>query len=133
MFAPFTWLLCIFQALGDLCISPDGFLEREAATSPKAEILSYYIRCDQSRTNPFFQRLLQGQRAVKAMSSNLMTIARIAEDVYKSAELHPKLDVLTTDINQVDKLTSGLSILLDCNSFHRQYLNATCSVCDLGL
>ncbi|XP_069685303.1 protein tweety isoform X2 [Periplaneta americana] len=133
-----SWLLSSLYlatavALGDLCMAPDGFLEREAATTLKADILSYYIRCDQSRTNPFFQRLLQGQRAVKAMGSNLVTVARIAKELYKPAELHPKLDVLTTDINQVDKLASGLSTLLDCKSLHRQYLNATRSVCDLGL
>ncbi|XP_021914768.1 protein tweety-like isoform X3 [Zootermopsis nevadensis] len=133
-----SWLLSSLYlatsvALGDLCMSPDGFLEREAVTTLKADILSYYIRCDQARTNPFFQRLLQGQRAVKAMSSNLATVARIAEALYKHADLHPKLDVLTTDINQVDKLASGLSTLLDCKSLHRQYLTATSSVCNLGL
>jgi hypothetical protein len=114
-------------------MGPEGFLEREAATTPKADILSYYIRCDQSRTNPFFQRLRQGQTAVKEMSSNLVTVARIAKELYKPAELHPKLDVLTTDINQVDKLATGLSTLLDCKNLHRQYLNATRSVCDLGM
>jgi hypothetical protein len=123
----------ISQALGDLCVSPDGFLEREAVTTLKADILSYYIRCDQSRTNPFLQRLRQGQQAVNAMSSNLMTVARIAKELYKPAELHPKLDILTTDINQVAKLSSGLSTLLDCKSLHRQYLSATRSICDLGL
>lgn len=133
-----SWLLSSLYlatavALGDLCMGPDGFLEREAATTPKADILSYYIRCDQSRTNPFFQRLRQGQNAVKEMSSNLVTVARIAKELYKPAELHPKLDVLTTDINQVDKLATGLSTLLDCKNLHRQYLNATRSVCDLGL
>ncbi|GFG32829.1 hypothetical protein Cfor_06329 [Coptotermes formosanus] len=133
-----SWLLSSLYlatavALGDLCIAPDAFLEREVVTTPKADILSYYIRCDQSRNNPFFQRLLQGQQAVKAMSSNLVTVARIAKELYKPTELHPKLDVLTTDINQVDNLASGLSTLLDCKSLHRQYLNATHSVCDLGL
>ncbi|XP_023717740.1 protein tweety isoform X1 [Cryptotermes secundus] len=133
-----SWLLSSLYlatavALGDLCMSPDGFLEREAATTPKADILNYYIRCDQSRTNPFFQRLRQGQNAVKEMSSNLVTVARIAKELYKPADLHPKLDVLTTDINQVDKLATGLSTLLDCKNLHRQYLNATRSVCDLGL
>lgn len=126
-------MLCVFQALGDLCVAPDAFLEREVVTTPKSDILSYYIRCDPSRSNPFFQRLLQGQQAVKAMSSNLMTVARFAKELFKPAELHPKLDVLTTDINYVDNLASGLSTLLDCKSLHRQYLNATHSVCDLGL
>lgn len=133
-----SWLLSSLYlatavALGDLCIAPDAFLEREVVTPPKADILSYYIRCNQSRSNPFFQRLLLGQQAVKAMSSNLGTVARIAKELYKPAELHPKLVVLTTDINQVDNLASGLSTLLDCKSLHRQYLNATHSVCDLGL
>jgi hypothetical protein len=126
-------MLCVFQALGDLCIAPSAFLEREVVTTPKSDILSYYIRCDPSRRNPFFQRLLQGQQAVKAMSSNLVTVARIAKELYKPAELHPKLDVLTTDINYVDNWASGLSTLLDCKNLHRQYLNATHSVCDLGL
>ena len=126
-------MLCVFQALGDLCIAPDAFLEREVVTTPKADILSYYIRCDQSRSNPFLQRLRQGQKAVTAMSSNLVTVAHIAKELYKPTELHPKLDVLTTDINHVDNLASGLFTLLDCKSLHRQYLNATHSVCDLGL
>jgi hypothetical protein len=129
-----TWFsLCVCQALGDLCMSPEGFLEREVTTTPKADILSYYIRCDQSRTNPFFQHLRRGQTAVKEMSSNLVTVARIAKVLYKPPELHPKLDVLTTDINQVDKLATGLTTLLDCKNLYRQYLNATRSVCDLGL
>ena len=126
-------MLFCFQALGDLCMSPDGFLEKESGSIIKSDILSYYTRCDQLRTNPFSRRLTQGQTAVKAMGSNLVTIARIAKELYKPAELHPKLDVLTNDISQVDKLASGLATLLDCKNLQRQYLNATRSVCDLGL
>ncbi|KAK7869557.1 hypothetical protein R5R35_003353 [Gryllus longicercus] len=133
-----SWLMASLYlatsvALGDLCVAPEGFLEREAVSPVKVEILTYYIRCETHSTNPFTQRIIQGQRSVKAMISGINLVAKMAKELYKPSELNPKLDILTTAITSVDRLVSGLATLLDCKHLHRQYLNAVRNVCDLGL
>nr|CAD7457232.1 unnamed protein product [Timema tahoe] len=121
------------KALGDLCISPGGYLDRQAGSDTKADILNYYIHCDNAHMHPFNQRWQQGKNAVKAMSSNLAMVTKLARELYKPTDLNPKLDVVATEVKQADSLVSALATMLDCNAFHKQYVKAVDSVCDLGL
>ncbi|XP_067005957.1 protein tweety [Anabrus simplex] len=133
-----SWLMASLYlatsvALGDLCVAPEGFLDREAASIVKVDILTYYVRCERLSTNPFTQRIIQGQRAVKAMMSGINLVTKMATELYTPSDLDTKLDFLQSSITSVDKLVSGLATLLDCTHLHRQYLNAVRSICDLGL
>lgn len=61
------------------------------------------MRCEPSHTNPFTQRLREAQRGVDAMTANLAVVAKLADQLYHKNDLHPRLDILTKDINLTDK------------------------------
>nr|KAF7431686.1 hypothetical protein H0235_004610 [Vespula pensylvanica] len=135
-----SWLMASLYlatsvALGDLCVSPDGYLTRSVPSTLASEVLSYYTHCENTRTNPFTQRLRDGQRAVENMRLNLNTVTRLAIDLFKEQhdQLKPKLSSLSTDVNAVNRLVSGLATLLDCKPLHKQYVHAAKSLCHLGL
>lgn len=65
--------------------------------------MKYYLRCEPSHMNPFTQRLREAQRGVDAMTAKLSEVAKLAEQLYHKSVLHPKLDILTKDINLTDK------------------------------
>ncbi|XP_071635039.1 protein tweety isoform X2 [Temnothorax longispinosus] len=133
-----SWLMASLYlatsvALGDLCVSPDGYLSRAVPSTLASEVLSYYTHCENTRSNPFTQRLRDAQRAVSSMRHNLNTVTRLAIELFKDQQLQPKLSSLSTDVNTVDRLVSGLTTLLDCKPLHKQYVHAAKSLCHLGL
>lgn len=133
-----SWLMASLYlatsvALGDLCVSPDGYLSRAVPSTLASEVLSYYTHCENTRSNPFTQRLRDAQRAVGNMRHNLNSVSRLAIELFKDQQLQPKLSSLSTDVNTVDRLVSGLATLLDCKPLHKQYVHAAKSLCHLGL
>ncbi|KAL6427923.1 hypothetical protein ACFW04_008387 [Cataglyphis niger] len=133
-----SWLMASLYlatsvALGDLCVSPDGYLSRAVPSTLASEVLSYYTHCENTRSNPFTQRLRDAQRAVGNMRNNLNSVTRLALDLFKDQQLQPKLSSLSTDVNTIDRLVSGLATLLDCKPLHKQYVHAAKSLCHLGL
>ncbi|XP_011639937.1 protein tweety isoform X2 [Pogonomyrmex barbatus] len=133
-----SWLMASLYlatsvALGDLCVSPDGYLSRAVPSTLASEVLSYYTHCENTRSNPFTQRLRDAQRAVGNMRVNLNSVTRLALELFKDQQLQPKLSSLSTDVNTVDRLVSGLATLLDCKPLHKQYVHAAKSLCHLGL
>ncbi|XP_072751916.1 protein tweety isoform X1 [Anoplolepis gracilipes] len=133
-----SWLMASLYlatsvALGDLCVSPDGYLSRAVPSTLASEVLSYYTHCENTRSNPFTQRLRDAQRAVDNMRHNLNSVTRLAIELFKDQQLQPKLSSLSTDVNNVDRLVSGLATLLDCKPLHKQYVHAAKSLCHLGL
>lgn len=133
-----SWLMASLYlatsvALGDLCVSPDGYLSKAVPSTLASEVLSYYTHCENTRSNPFTQRLRDAQRAVGNMRHNLNSVTRLAIELFKDQQLQPKLSSLSTDVNTVDRLVSGLATLLDCKPLHKQYVHAAKSLCHLGL
>ncbi|XP_015116545.1 protein tweety [Diachasma alloeum] len=135
-----SWLMASLYlatsvALGDLCISPDGYLTRTVPSTLAAEVLNYYTHCESTRNNPFTQRLREGQLAAGNMRASLNIVQSIALDLFKDqkANLAPKLNSLKSEVNVVDKLMSGLTTLLDCKPLHKHYVHAAKSLCHLGL
>ncbi|XP_067211871.1 protein tweety isoform X1 [Linepithema humile] len=133
-----SWLMASLYlatsvALGDLCVSPDGYLSRAVPSTLASEVLSYYTHCENTRSNPFTQRLRDGQRAVSNMRQNFNVVSKLAVDLFKDQQLQPKLSSLSTDVNNIDRLLSGLATLLDCKPLHKQYVHAAKSLCHLGL
>ncbi|XP_011698171.1 PREDICTED: protein tweety isoform X2 [Wasmannia auropunctata] len=133
-----SWLMASLYlatsvALGDLCVSPDGYLTRAVPSTLASEVLSYYTHCENTRSNPFTLRLRDTRRAVDNMRHNLNTVTKLALELFKDQQLQPKLSSLSTDVNTIDKLMPGLSTLLDCKPLHKQYVHAAKSLCHLGL
>lgn len=133
-----SWLMASLYlatsvALGDLCVSPDGYLSRAVPSTLASEVLSYYTHCENTRSNPFTQKLRDAQRAVGNMRQNLNIVSRLAVDLFKDQHLQPKTNSLATDVNSIDRLVSGLATLLDCKPLHKQYVHAAKSLCHLGL
>lgn len=133
-----SWLMASLYlatsvALGDLCVSPDGYLTRAVPATLASEVLSYYTHCENTRNNPFSQRLNDGQIAANNMRDNMSTVTRLALELFKEQQLQPKLTSLSIDVNTVNKLMSGLTTLLDCKPLHKQYVHAAKSLCHLGL
>ncbi|KYN07648.1 Protein tweety [Cyphomyrmex costatus] len=133
-----SWLMASLYlatsvALGDLCVSPDGYLSRAVPSTLASEVLSYYTHCENTRSNPFTLRLRDTQRAVDNMRHNLNTVTKLALELFKDQQLQPKLSSLSTDVNTIDRLMPGLSTLLDCKPLHKQYVHAAKSLCHLGL
>ncbi|KAG5347459.1 TTY1 protein, partial [Acromyrmex charruanus] len=133
-----SWLMASLYlatsvALGDLCVSPDGYLSRAVPSTLASEVLSYYTHCENTRSNPFTLRLRDTQRAVDNMRHNLNTVTKLALELFKDQQLQPKLSSLATDVNTIDRLMPGLSTLLDCKPLHKQYVHAAKSLCHLGL
>ncbi|XP_076761631.1 tweety isoform X2 [Xylocopa sonorina] len=133
-----SWLMASLYlatsvALGDLCVSPDGYLTRVVPSTLASEVFSYYTQCENIRTNPFTQKLRDGQSAVTNMRENLNIVTKLALELFKDQQLQPKLNSLSIDINTVSKLTSGLATLLDCKPLYKQYVHAAKSLCHLGL
>ncbi|KAG7189721.1 hypothetical protein KM043_017389 [Ampulex compressa] len=133
-----SWLMASLYlatsvALGDLCVSPDGYLTKAVPSTLPPEVLSYYTQCENTQSNPFTQRLRDGQRAVVNVRLHLNTVTKLALELFKDQQLQPKLSSLSTDVNVVDILMSGLTTLLDCKPLHKQYVHAAKSLCHLGL
>ncbi|XP_076286513.1 tweety isoform X1 [Lasioglossum baleicum] len=133
-----SWLMASLYlatsvALGDLCVSPDGYLTRAVPSTLASGVLSYYTHCENTRSNPFTQRLQDGQRTVKDMIQNLNQITMLALQLFKDQKVQPKLSSLETHVNTADRLISGLATLLDCKPLHKQYVHAAKSLCHLGL
>lgn len=122
-----------FQALGDLCISPNDFIIHESPPSLQTDILEYYTTCDTTRNNPFSVVVRKGTLAIDYVSSNLNAVSKLAKQLYLPTQLHPQLDILTREVNHAKKMISGLAALLDCPPIHREYIHSLHAVCDLGL
>ncbi|XP_012347428.1 protein tweety isoform X2 [Apis florea] len=133
-----SWLMASLYlatsvALGDLCVSPDGYLTRAVPSTLASEVLSYYTHCENTRSNPFSHKLNDGQIAASNMKENMNTVTRLALELFKEQQLQPKLTSLSIDVNTVSKLMSGLTTLFDCKPLHKQYVHAAKSLCHLGL
>ncbi|XP_024938830.1 protein tweety isoform X3 [Cephus cinctus] len=133
-----SWLMASLYlatsvALGDLCVSPDGYLTRAVPSTLASEVLSYYIHCETTRNNPFTQILREGHRATSSMRTNLNIVTRLSVELFKDQQLQPKLSSLLTDVSNVDRFMSALSALLDCKPLHKHYVHAAKSLCHLGL
>ncbi|XP_043281274.1 protein tweety isoform X1 [Venturia canescens] len=133
-----TWLMASLYlatsvALGDLCFAPEDYLAKNVPPTLASEVLSYYTHCEATRSNPFTQRLREGQRAAEHMRTSLNNIDRLAVELFHDQQLKPKFSSLMTDVNSVDRLISGLATLLDCKPLHKQYVQAAKSLCHLGL
>uniref|UniRef100_A0A0K8THM1 Protein tweety homolog n=1 Tax=Lygus hesperus TaxID=30085 RepID=A0A0K8THM1_LYGHE len=134
----FSWLMASIYltasvALGDLCMSPGQLMEREAPAPLQREILEYYTSCDQISQNPFFVVVRKATSAVDAVSYSMGSMTKIARQLYKPQQLHPKLDMLSKEVKLATSLIQSLATKLDCTQIHNQYMSALHAVCEMAL
>lgn len=70
---------------------------------------------------------------MEAISWNLGVLSRLAKQEYKHEQLHPRLDILNTEVKLASSLMSGLPAILDCRPINREYIHALTSTCDTAL
>ncbi|BET00517.1 Tweety [Nesidiocoris tenuis] len=135
----FSWLMASIYltaavALGDLCMSPSQLMEREAPAPLQREIIEYYTSCDEDRRgNPFFMVVRKATSAVDAVSYSMGSMTKIARQLYKPSQLHPKLDMLSKEVKLAISLIQSLATKLDCTQIHNQYMSALHAVCEMAL
>ncbi|XP_073975241.1 tweety isoform X2 [Rhodnius prolixus] len=134
----FSWLMASVYltasvALGDLCMSPEALMEREAPAPLQRDILEYYTSCEPTRTNPFLVVLRKATNAVDTVSYSMGPMTRIARQLYKPAQLHPKLDMLSKEVKLASSMIARLVTMLDCTPMHKEYMNALHAVCEMAL
>lgn len=134
----FSWLMASIYltasvALGDLCMSPQAYMERETPALLHPSIVRYYTSCETDRNTPFIPSVRKATKAVEIVSSSMGQMTRIARQLYKPNQLHPKMDMLSKEVKLASSMISSLVAMLDCGPIHREYLGALHAVCELAL
>ena len=119
--------------LADLCMVPDRFLASEISSKLHPEVLNYYTQCESIRANPFTQRLREAKVAVIEMRSNLNTLTKNSVELFHDNGLEPKFSSLLRETNEIDKILSSLTALLDCRALHENYVHGIEGICNTGL
>ncbi|NWI18553.1 TTYH2 protein, partial [Crypturellus soui] len=140
----------------DFCVAPDKFIlnvtESElsagrggarprsapvppalAATPPLcfAEVLHYYVYCEQSRSSPFQQALTVLQRSLTTMQGQVQALEQLAVPLFPAAE--PELLATQRLLNGSESGLQRLTALLDCRGLHKDYLDALMGICYDGV
>ncbi|KAK9888293.1 hypothetical protein WA026_000553 [Henosepilachna vigintioctopunctata] len=120
-------------ALGDLCMAPDKFIEDQGSTELSKEILRYYTICEKARANPFTQRLREAKTAIENVRSNLQKLRGPATHLFPKKGLDTKFSSLKNEINSADTLVTTITALVDCRTFHTNFLRGAKALCNVGL
>lgn len=120
-------------ALGDLCMSPDKFIEDQGSTELSKEILRYYTICERARANPFTQRLREAKTSIENVRTNLQKLRLPATYLFPKKGLDTKFSSLKNEINSADGLVNTITSLVHCRTFHTHFLRGAKALCNVGL
>lgn len=120
-------------AVGDLCTNPAGYLVSQSPQALPSDVLLYYTQCESARSNPFTQRLRESQNAINNARNSMHAVSKISVVLFRNAGLPPKLGSVQADLNNAERLLTGLTALVDCKAIHFSYMNATQGLCEGGL
>ncbi|KAF7273756.1 tweety isoform X2 [Rhynchophorus ferrugineus] len=120
-------------ALGDLCMTPEKFIENQASTELSKDILRHYLNCERARANPFTQRLREAKTTLENMRTELTLIKPIAFQLFPKKGLEQKFNSLKTEINAADTIGTQLTALVDCRALYTHYLRGARALCNVGL
>ncbi|XP_014242972.1 protein tweety isoform X1 [Cimex lectularius] len=134
----FSWLMASLYltasvALGDLCETPMVLIKLEAPAPLHHDYLNYYMTCEHGDQNPFWVILLKASKAISNVTDGVNSMTRIARQLYKPHQLHPKLDMLAKEIKLASNLINSLTTKLDCTQIHNQYMAGLHAVCEMAL
>ena len=133
-----SWLMASLYlatsvAIGDLCVSPDGYITKSASNAITSDVLSYYIHCESINNNPFTRKVREGVNATGNMRIAINSIKQLADLLFKDQQVSTKLISIKNEINTLERLWLGLQTFLDCKPVHKQYVTGVKSLCHLGL
>uniref|UniRef100_A0A8B9PEQ8 Protein tweety homolog n=1 Tax=Apteryx owenii TaxID=8824 RepID=A0A8B9PEQ8_APTOW len=119
------------QGTSDFCVAPDKFIMNLTESDISAEVVRYYLYCDQSRSNPFQQTLTVFQRSLTTMQMQIQGLVQFALPLFPTAEK----DLLGVQqlLNASETSLHQLTAMLDCRGLHKDYLDALIGVCYDGL
>ncbi|XP_075296842.1 protein tweety homolog 2 [Opisthocomus hoazin] len=115
----------------DFCVAPDTFIMNQTESDISAEVVRYYLYCDQSLSNPFQQVLTTFQRSLTTMQIQIQGLIQFAVPLFPTAEK----DLLGVQqlLNSSETSLHQLTAMLDCRGLHKDYLDALIGICYDGL
>uniref|UniRef100_A0A1A8DX93 Protein tweety homolog n=1 Tax=Nothobranchius kadleci TaxID=1051664 RepID=A0A1A8DX93_NOTKA len=115
----------------DFCVSPDKFIMSQTKGVITADIVHYYLYCNQTLSNPFQQPLTTFQRSLTTMQIQIQGLLHFAVPLFPTAER----DLLGIQhlLNSSETSLHQLTALLDCRGLNKDYLDAMVGVCYDGV
>ncbi|NXR38855.1 TTYH2 protein, partial [Zosterops hypoxanthus] len=141
----------------DFCVAPDKFIMNQTDDEISAEVVHYYLYCDQSLSSPFQQALTVFQRSLTTMQIQIQGLIQYALPLFPTAEvqerragdphpsfcspelpdpsLSPQKDLLGVQhlLNSSETSLHQLTALLDCRGLHKDYLDGLIGICYDGV
>uniref|UniRef100_A0A8C5UH43 Protein tweety homolog n=1 Tax=Malurus cyaneus samueli TaxID=2593467 RepID=A0A8C5UH43_9PASS len=71
----------------DFCVAPDKFIMNQTDDEISAEVVHYYLYCDQSLSSPFQQALTVFQRSLTTMQIQIQGLIQYALPLFPTAEV----------------------------------------------
>ncbi|XP_023794755.1 protein tweety homolog 2 [Cyanistes caeruleus] len=101
----------------DFCVAPDKFIMNQTDDEISAEVVHYYLYCDQSLSSPFQQALTVFQRSLTTMQIQIQGLIQYALPLFPTAEK----DLLGVQqlLNSSESSLHQLTALLDCRGLHK--------------
>ncbi|NXU68598.1 TTYH2 protein, partial [Horornis vulcanius] len=141
----------------DFCVAPDKFIMNQTDDEISAEVVHYYLYCDQSLSSPFqqvqggghcpwrclglggsvtvprssLQALTLFQRSLTTMQIQIQGLIQYALPLFPTAEK----DLLGVQqlLNSSETSLHQLTALLDCRGLHKDYLDGLIGICYDGV
>uniref|UniRef100_A0A8C3N9Z1 Protein tweety homolog n=1 Tax=Geospiza parvula TaxID=87175 RepID=A0A8C3N9Z1_GEOPR len=115
----------------DFCVAPDKFILNQTDDEISAEVVHYYLYCDQSLSSPFQQALTMFQRSLTTMQIQIQGLIQYALPLFPTAEK----DLLGVQqlLNSSETSLHQLTALLDCRGLHKDYLDGLIGICYDGV
>ncbi|NWS06720.1 TTYH2 protein, partial [Motacilla alba] len=115
----------------DFCVAPDKFIMNQTDDEISAEVVHYYLYCDQSLSSPFQQALTVFQRSLTTMQIQIQGLMQYALPLFPTAEK----DLLGVQqlLNSSETSLHQLTALLDCRGLHKDYLDGLIGICYDGV
>ncbi|XP_071307459.1 protein tweety homolog 2 isoform X3 [Agelaius tricolor] len=115
----------------DFCVAPDKFIMNQTDDEISAEVVHYYLYCDQSLSSPFQQALTVFQRSLTTMQIQMQGLIQYALPLFPTAEK----DLLGVQqlLNSSETGLHQLTALLDCRGLHKDYLDGLIGICYDGV
>ncbi|KAL2297832.1 hypothetical protein Nmel_016397 [Mimus melanotis] len=119
------------QGTSDFCVAPDKFIMNQTDDEISAEVVHYYLYCDQSLSSPFQQALTVFQRSLTTMQIQIQGLIQYALPLFPTAEK----DLLGVQqlLNSSETSLHQLTALLDCRGLHKDYLDGLIGICYDGV
>ncbi|KAK3090743.1 hypothetical protein FSP39_014246 [Pinctada imbricata] len=120
---------------GDLCDSPDGFIESLGSNSAQKTVIKAYLDCEVGKGLPsnFSANVKDANKAVYEANTTLNHVINKTLPFNIQNELKQPVLYIRGELDYALGNITTLSELLDCKSFHNDYTDVKTSVCETTL